>query len=150
MNKPRRITLLLITAFISACGSQAPPSTPTLPPAPTATPTPKPPVEIAVTECGYGDFGFVTMAGTVSNNTDKAIAFLDAAVALVKNGQVVRTDEVSLVNATGDNAGILHGLDYQSKSGGLAPDETIAWSIAYPLDKLTLPFECEASVTSAR
>ena len=92
----------------------------------------------------------VTMSGTVTNNTIEALAFLDAAVALIKNGQVVRTDKVSFANATGENAGLLHGLDYDSRKGGLAPEETLEWRIAYPLDTLTQPFECEASITSAR
>jgi hypothetical protein len=90
------------------------------------------------------------MAGTVTNHTAKPVVFIQAAIALIKNDQVVRTDEIYIADATGDNAGILHGLDYKSVTGGLAPAETIFWTVAYPLEKLTQPFECEASVTSSR
>ena len=146
------LAALLLAASLAACGAQppAPTATSTSPPAPTETPTPKPPVEIVVNDCGYGDFGIVTMAGTVTNNTSEGINFLYAAIALIKNGQVVRTDEISIVNATGENVGIIHGLDYRSQAGELAPAETLSWSVAYPLDELTQPFECEASITDAR
>jgi len=148
--KPVTVAALGLAAIVSACGTQAPPPTPTATALPTSSPTPKPDFEIDVSMCGYGDFGIVTMAGSVTNNTTEPITFLDAAVALIKNGAVVRTDRVSLVNATGENAGILHGLDYESKAGGLAPGASSEWSIQYPLDDLTQPFECEASVTNAR
>ena len=145
----KRVSLaaVLLAASLTACGTQAPVSTAT---SPTETATPKPPVEIVINDCGYGDFGIVTMAGTVTNNTGNAINFLYAVVALIKNGQVVRTDEISIVNASGQNAGLIHGLDYRSKAGQLAPAESLSWSVAYPLNELTQPFECEASITDAR
>jgi hypothetical protein len=103
---------------------------------------------VGVTLCGYGEHGWVTIAGTLTNNTDSPYTFVYAAVALIKNGQVVQTDQVSLASTTGENLGVLHGLDYVSKTGGLAPGETWEWSIAYPLVTLTQPFECEVSVTN--
>jgi hypothetical protein len=149
MRSSAALLAILLASILSACGSQAPPPPPTPIPTSDFTPTAKPPVEIRVIDCGYGDFGFVTMAGTVTNNTDEPITFLQAVVALVKNSQVVRTDEIYIANATGQNTGILDGLDYQSIAGALAPGESLSWSVAYPFDKLTEPFECEASVTSA-
>ncbi len=156
MNRSNIADALLFAVILSACGGPAEPPTPTLIPTPAftltpvATPTPKPPVEIQITACGYGSFGIVTMAGTATNDTSADITFLQATVALLKNGQVVRTDEIYITSATGVNAGMLYGLDYKSKAGGLVAGETIAWSVAYPLDKLSQPFECEASVTNVQ
>lgn len=146
---------LLVVILIVVLGACAPTPTPeiivvTATPKPTAalTPTPKPPVEIQIMICGYGgQFGFITMSGTATNNTSRPITFLKMAVALIKNDRIVRTDEIYLTNATGKNLGILYGLDYITKAEPLLSGETLIWRIQYPLDKLTQPFECEASAT---
>lgn len=148
----RLIVLVIMATFlIAACATPTPEiivvtatSEPTVEP----TATPKPPVDIQITECGYGEFGQITMAGTITNNTSEDIRFLYVAVALVKNSQVIRSDEVVLV-CPGKNLGILHGLDYYSGKQ-FASGETRLWSVGYILTKLTQPFECEASITDAR
>jgi len=146
--------IVLATLFVGACGPTETPTPEVIIVVVTATPvpatsTPITPMDLQITECGYGEkFGFVTMAGTVTNNTSKGITFLRAAVALIKNGQVVRVDEIPII-CPGKSSSILYGMD-QECLHGLEAGATKAWSVVYFLTKLTQPFECEVSITSCK
>lgn len=150
------LSIAILGFALVACAARQPqivvvtvPVVITATPAPTATLTPT--IEIAITECGYSKLvGRPMMAGTVTNNTIESVKGVMAAVALIKNGQVVRTDGVYLVSPANSDLylGVLDGLWYEHKSDGLAPGELYAWNIEYLFVDLTQPFECEISITS--
>jgi len=163
MKKGVNLQIVLFCILLTACGPsegviqtaifETEQAAPTVDPTVTVTPpepTPEPDIELEVIGCGYGEFGRVTVSGTLKNNLPENLGFVYMFISLVKNNQVIRTDEINLVNATGKNSGLLYGIDYESYGGYFRPNQIIDWSVAYIFEEIVQPFECEVSITDYR